>query len=135
LKAVIVGHDKYPGVIERWAMYAPWLDVDWVEKVQFEEMRAQTQRVALRILRHAMSRAAIVFDRQPIFSEEGLQRVSYWMTVSSRQTKKSGTFRKGLIGGWRSEFTKEHVKLFKDTGGAQWLVDLGYERDFDWGVE
>ena len=41
------------------------------------------------------------------------------------------TFRKGQIGAWKEYFTQEHKELFKKTAG-QLLIDLGYEKDFDW---
>ena len=41
------------------------------------------------------------------------------------------TFRKGLIGEWKNEFTDEQRELFKQTTG-QLLIDLGYEKDFNW---
>lgn len=46
----------------------------------------------------------------------------------------ASTFRKGLIGDWKNHFTPEHVEAFKDEAG-DWLVEMGYEDDADWGVE
>jgi hypothetical protein len=36
------------------------------------------------------------------------------------------TFRKGLIGGWREEFSSEHEQAAKEVAGPL-LVELGYE--------
>lgn len=41
------------------------------------------------------------------------------------------TFRKGQIGSWKEHFTPEMKELFKEVAG-QLLIDLGYEKDFDW---
>jgi hypothetical protein len=41
------------------------------------------------------------------------------------------TFREGKIGAWKKEFTARQKNLFKQTAG-QLLVDLGYEKDFNW---
>lgn len=41
------------------------------------------------------------------------------------------TFRAGIIGAWKTHFTDEHKKLFKEIAG-QLLIDLGYEDDFEW---
>lgn len=43
----------------------------------------------------------------------------------------SWTFRNGQIGEYKTSFTKEHTKLFKEKAG-QLLIDLGYEKDFEW---
>ncbi len=45
--------------------------------------------------------------------------------------KKSRTFRKGQIGGWRNHFTEEHKQAFKEVHGDA-LIKLGYEKDNDW---
>ncbi len=41
------------------------------------------------------------------------------------------TFRKGLIGGWRSEFSEEHTQAAREVAGPL-LVELGYEANPDW---
>jgi sulfotransferase 6B1 len=41
------------------------------------------------------------------------------------------TFRKGQIGSWKKYFKPEHKRLFKEVAG-QLLIDLGYEKDFNW---
>lgn len=46
----------------------------------------------------------------------------------------SSTFRKGLIGDWKNHFTRKHVEAFKDEAG-DWLEEIGYEDDANWGVE
>jgi hypothetical protein len=41
------------------------------------------------------------------------------------------TFRKGVTGEWKTHFNAEHKRVFKQTAG-QLLIDLGYEKDFNW---
>jgi len=41
------------------------------------------------------------------------------------------TFRRGQSGGWRLEFTEEHVRATKEVAGPL-LVELGYETGSDW---
>jgi len=43
----------------------------------------------------------------------------------------SGTFREGKIGSWKTHFKPEHKEAFKKIAG-QLLIDLGYEKDFNW---
>ena len=47
------------------------------------------------------------------------------------QPKKSHTFRSGKTGGWKTYFTDEHKKLFKEIAGDL-VVQLGYEINNDW---
>jgi sulfotransferase family protein len=51
--------------------------------------------------------------------------------AESIQPKKSHTFRSGKTGGWKTYFTDEHKKLFKDVAGDL-IVRLGYEQSNDW---
>lgn len=46
-------------------------------------------------------------------------------------SRRSSTFRKGLIGDWKNYFTSEHKAVFKELAG-QLLIDLGYEDNLDW---
>jgi len=43
----------------------------------------------------------------------------------------SWTFREGQIGSWKKYFTERHKEEFKKAAG-QLLIDLGYEKDFNW---
>lgn len=43
----------------------------------------------------------------------------------------TSTFNEGLVDGWKEYFTDEHKKAFKKVAG-QLLIDLGYEKNFNW---
>lgn len=47
-------------------------------------------------------------------------------------SRKVQTFRKGQIGGWRDHFSAEHRVMFKEQGGSDLLIKLGYETDDAW---
>ena len=47
------------------------------------------------------------------------------------QEDPSSFFRKGVAGDWRSVFTEEDKKIFKEEAGDL-LIRLGYERDAGW---
>lgn len=137
LKAVIGGTETeegvvYPGVMERWAYYAGWLDVDWMCQIRFEELKADTHAIAVRILRHGLQRVSNVFGVQPDVVEDNLDLVASWMVQAGKRTEKSPTFRKGTTGDWRAHFTPQIKALFKETDSDNWLERLGYERDADW---
>lgn len=44
----------------------------------------------------------------------------------------SGTFRKGVIGEWRSHFNEEHKAAFKQSILGKMLIEMGYETGYDW---
>jgi hypothetical protein len=44
---------------------------------------------------------------------------------------KKSHFRKGVAGDWKSKFTEQHKDAIKKTAG-DWLIQHGYESDFDW---
>lgn len=45
----------------------------------------------------------------------------------------SVTFRKGLIGSWKEEFTQDHIRLWKKNKKlCHLLIDLGYEKNVLW---
>lgn len=44
---------------------------------------------------------------------------------------KTATFRKGEIGSWKTEFNEGHKRAFKAIAGKL-LIQLGYEKDFNW---
>jgi hypothetical protein len=130
LKAVIAGIDGYPGVMERWEAYAPWLSVPWVFKLKFEDAIARPQAVADLLVRHALDRLGEVFGLRLLQPDtaELVQR----MVAAANDREASLTFRAGRVGDWREEFGGEHKALFKETDKNRWLVRLGYEMDDAW---
>lgn len=51
--------------------------------------------------------------------------------ISDHMFTETTTFRRGQIGDWVNHFNPNHKKLFKNLAG-QLLIDLGYEKDFNW---
>lgn len=132
LEAVIVGLNQYPGVMQRWQHYAPWLDMDWVHKVRFEDARRNPHEVAEGILRYGLQRVAQICERKLVVVEPALQMVVEAMVARAECKEYSPTYRKGEVGSWRHEFTNQHKQLFKETDTDGWLVRLGYEESNDW---
>jgi len=132
LEAVIVGLGRYPGVMARWEMYAPWLDVDWVLSVRFEDVRTDPERWAKVVLRYGLNRTAGIWGHEIEFEPSGFEAVTAVMANATRQRDKSPTFRKGEVGGWREAFTERHRRLFQESDSNGWLVRLGYEETEDW---
>lgn len=134
LKAVIAGIDKYPGVFDRWEQYAGWLDVNWVRKVRFEDLRNKPHETVRGLVLYGLGRVAPLFNYKIAVNGDVFDLLIDAMVAEAGDTDRSITFRKGTIGQWREEFTPEIVDLFKEHDKNNWLVRLGYEENDKWRV-
>ncbi len=126
LRSVILGHSQnlavFPDIGTRLARICGWLGRDDVLVVRFEDLIQRREETLGSIFDHVVARGLpCQIERSravPILAE-------------SIDPKRSPTFRRGQIGGWREEFTAEHKALFKEVAGDI-LIELGYERDRRW---
>ncbi|HUT19335.1 MAG TPA: sulfotransferase domain-containing protein [Anaerolineae bacterium] len=132
LSAVIEGLGPYPGVIERWALYAPWLGCEWVLKMPFERMREGPELAAQQLLEYGLRRVSGAIGLEMRLDDAEYARMVETMVAAAAQRQLSPTYRKGQVGGWRDVFTEQHKVLFKAHDGEGWLVQLGYESDEEW---
>jgi len=126
LAAVIEGIEGYPGVMERWALYAPWLEVDWTLKVRFEDAVRDTAGTAERVLTYGLERVARVFGSKPVINREAFDLLIARMVEAVQARTYSSTFRQGTAGSWREHFAEQHKWLFKESDADGWLTRLGY---------
>ena len=137
LAAIITGIDRpdggrFDGIFERWALYAPWLGVDWICPVRYEDALADLEGTAERAIEYGINRLGRIFGLQVHAPGPGLADMVGQMAAAARDTSKSSTFRRGGSGGWREYFTPEHKRLFKARDRDNWLIRLGYETGTDW---
>ena len=121
----------YPGVIDRWGLYAPWLDEEWVCHVRYADARLHTLETARRIAEYGTLRLAEIHGADISPSKQAFDAVAEAM-VEGAAPDKSQNFRRGIVGGWREVFTEQHKDLFKQSDEAGWLVRLGFEQDDNW---
>jgi hypothetical protein len=133
LMATITGIDTYDVVGER--IYWPSIEVlfrsrlDWLDHpracvVAFEDLvgpkgggTSERQRASIqKIAKHVGLR----------LTARDVEHIA--RSIFSRRTS---TFRRGQIGGWRQEMVSEHRSAFKTLAGSL-LIDLGYEADLEW---
>jgi hypothetical protein len=126
LKLVITGTGRFPGVVDRWKLFAPWLDVDWTLSVKFEDVIADKSYWAERMFKHGLEYNASKWGHGIKYVEGGADYL-IWRMVQASDGKYSPTFRKGVSGGWKDTFTDEHINLWKEHDSEQWLCRLGYE--------
>ena len=130
LLACLCGVQQFTGLFDRWALYAPWMNVPWVFKLRYEDMVDKPEQVAREFLNYTWDRTAEGYPEVQASIAINDDYVAY--VVENMQHKElSTTFRKGGHGGWREEFTPKVKDEFKKRAG-DWLVRLGYEKDDSW---
>ena len=135
LMNVITGYKEFPGVMERWELYAPWLNIDWVFSVSFEDIIADRLGMAEKMIDHFFGRMSFILEipagAKHILDEQRLD-IAKEMVKTSKRTRLSTTFRKGLVGEWKTHFKEQHIQAFKEHDIYNWLIRLGYERNANW---
>jgi hypothetical protein len=125
LKFVITGSDipslPYSSISNRYKSYIGWLD-QAVFPIKFEDLIQNRTNTLNRLLDFIAERGYT-----PSVSRQDAVAV----LEKAIQPKRSGTFRKGKTGEWRTVFSPAIKQLFKDTTGDL-LQQLGYEQDADW---
>lgn len=103
LDAVWNGYDKYPGVLERWAEFEPWLHRPSLLVIKYEDVIADTNKIANEILDYSASiqPARALPDGQTKIDNMRVLTTSTEMVASARDTDKCPTFRRGIPGEWR----------------------------------
>jgi hypothetical protein len=127
LKAVIQGiHEdekaSRPGIADQYSRFMAWLHFPAVMPVRFEDLITNRSQAINAMLDHLEQTGYHI----PVDRQIAIEKI-----VRSIDPKRSPTFRKGVVGDWRTHFTDEHKRLFKDTAGDL-LIQLGYEQNNDW---
>ena len=112
---------EFPNIADRFAPYLGWLNHDEVLSLHFEDLIHDRASALTDIMDHFLARVQLSATREVIL--ESLE--------SSINPGRSPTFRSGKTGEWRKYFTEEHNTIFKEVAGSL-LLQLGYEKDFDW---
>ena len=132
IEACIVGVADYPGLIERWEEYAPWLDQEWVFELQYERLRHEPLQMAMNWIAYVYQRTGEANGVKIDMSQETFVKAAQGMVKAMGMTSVSPTYRKGEVGGWVNHFTPRLKDAFMDMGGGDWLIHLGYEDGHDW---
>ena len=112
---------EFPNIADRFAPYLGWLKRREVLSLHFEDLINDRVSTLTEIIDHFLARVPLSVPREAIL--DALE--------SSINPNRSPTFRSGKTGEWRKYFTEEHIRIFKDVAGSL-LLQLGYEKDFDW---
>jgi len=122
IRGVVEPGSEISSVTQRYQSYIGWLVKPQVHCVKFEDMILQQESTLRGILDYLMERGASI-NCSPERAVDIIQ--------NHIEPKKSGTFRKGVPGGWREHFSDENKQVFIQTAGGL-LQQLGYEQNDQW---
>ena len=124
--ACISGHGAYPGIVERWQLYRQWLDEKWVLPVRFEDMVNKPRKTGSRILRYVTGQSAAFYGHRvslPQQTHDELINAQMDLIEQHRPV----TFRRGVVGGWRDEWSPLLEQVWHLSGACRENQELGYE--------
>ena len=108
---------------ERYRRFSGWASEEGAVVVRFEDLVGPRGGGSAGAQRRAVAKVAAHLGVAA--DEATLARVGEGIFGEGQ------TFRKGMIGGWREEFSAEHERAAEEVAGAL-LVELGYEAGPNW---
>lgn len=112
----------FPDIRARFEPYLAWLNRREVLSLRYEDLLADIRPELERIYDHALTRG-FRFQTDKSAAIEVLQ--------ASIKPSESPTFRTGITGGWKKQFSPAMKTLFKKVTGDL-LIRLGYEQNQNW---
>ena len=136
LMACIEGHPKLPGTATMIALTNSWINAG--EKalcIKYENLLLDPVghlEKALNYFGVSVSKKLIraIVDRNS-FARLSVGRKIWKSVREPGQEDPSSHYRKGIIGDWKNYFKPAHIQRYKEVAG-QHLIELGYEKDFNW---
>jgi hypothetical protein len=113
---------EYSSIRVRYEKYLGWLEQPQALCLRFEDLATNQAAAIGRVLDYLEIKG---------FTPQVSRQQAVETLTHSLDPRRSGTYRKGQPGSWKSSFTPENIKTFKHTAGDI-LVRLGYEKDLEW---
>jgi len=129
--AIMEGLDNLSSVSARWQLYEDWLDVPWTLTIRYEDLIADPAAVLGLAVKHVFGYEATRGGYQLHLSQSTYDDLVSQMVESMHRRDLKGTFRKGVPGEWKEQFTPKLARLFERMSG-DWLQRFGYETDREW---
>lgn len=117
------GDNRLLSIAERFQSVEGWMHQEYNYTTYFEKLVGIQGGGSVQLQQKELKNLANHLGLK--YKETDIQR------ISSALFGGTVTFSKGLIGNWKNVLDLDSKKAFKDSAG-QLLVDLGYEKDFDW---
>lgn len=112
----------FPPVGERFAPFVGFLQCAEILTLRYEDFLTERRATLEKIVAH------LRYRNFPIAVDN---RRAVDILEAAINPQKSPTFHSGKAGGWRTKFTPEHTRIFKQLAGDV-LIALGYEKDDRW---
>jgi hypothetical protein len=122
IQGVVEPGYELPSVVKRFEYYLGWLSQPEILSLKFENLILDRDTTLGRLLEFLETRG---------FSANIERKTAINLLGKSVEPQKSGTFRKGIPGGWREYFSEANKSMFKQVVGDL-LIKLGYETDNNW---
>ena len=132
LKRAITGDENIDGVMDRWELYAPWLDEEWVLKLAYEDVTKDNEWACEILLKYIYGRMGNYYEHKAPIPYAVFNKHMNAMMKQLAHPETSATYRNGKTSEWKTHFTNEHKDLFKASDKNNWLIRLGYENDRNW---
>ena len=132
LKRVITGDENIDGVMDRWELYAPWLDEEWVLKLAYEDVIENNEWACELFIKYIYGRTGSYYGDKPVIEYKEFNKWMNMMMIQLEHPETSPTYRNGRTSEWKKHFTNEHKELFKESDKNNWLIRLGYADDRNW---
>ena len=112
----------FPDIRARFEPYMNWLNRDDIHSLRFEDLIDSRARAIEQIIQFVIARG---------FSPNVSDSEMLDALTKNIDPKKSPTFRSGISGAWKEQFSDQHKSIFKRLSGDL-LIQLGYEKDQNW---
>lgn len=135
----IEGEEGLPGMDTLMNLTLSWFDAAHTMPVRYEALLKDTKAHVVEVLRFiGFAERQLQPLAQATIQRNRFERLSkgrrFWKNGRRPgQENRTSHFRKGISGDWKNHLKPKHVARFKEVAGQQ-LIELAYEKDFDWGL-
>ena len=132
LKRIIAGDENISGVMDRWEIYAPWLNENYALRIDYGYIVKNKVMACELFLDYLVGQTGKYLGITVDIDDESFNKLMHRMMYRLERPERSPTYRNGKTGDWKEHFTNEHKELFKESDKNNWLIRLGYEDDRNW---
>lgn len=131
----IEGREDLPAISTLIQVTSSWINSGWpILSVRYEDLLANPEKHFGSVLHYlgiqSQYLAKIIVKRNR-FERLSVGRRFWQQARKPGQEDLSSHYRKGTVGDWNNHFKEDHKQKMKEVAGNQ-LIELGYERDFNW---